>query len=104
MKNSKLVYYSFLHSLGTLIYVALVVVILYNGQNIFGKQMNYLGALAMLLLFVLSAIIVGLFVLGRPILLYLDNQKKEAIKLLFYTVGWLFLFTMITFITLLLIK
>ena len=36
-------------------------------------------------IFILSALITGSLVLGKPILLYLDGQKKEGITLLFYT-------------------
>lgn len=104
MKNNKLVSYSFVHSVGVLLYTALVVFILNNAPKIFGQTMNYLGALALLLLFVLSATIVGLLVLGKPVLLYMDGQKKEAIKLLLYTIGWLLLFTLIIFVILLLVK
>ena len=104
MKNNKLISWSFVHSVGVVIYTALVVLIMSNGDKLFGKQMNYLGALAMLLLFVISATIVGVLVLGKPVLLYLDGQKKEAIKLLFMTIGWLLVFTIIAFVLLLLVK
>lgn len=104
MKNNKLLSWSFVHSVGVLVYTALVVLILSNGEKLFGKQMNYLGALAMLLLFVLSATIVGLLVLGKPVLLYMDGKKKEAIRLLLMTIVWLLIFTLIIFIILLVIK
>ncbi len=104
MKNNKLGAYSFVHSVGVVVYTAIVVLIMNNGEKLFGKQMNYLGALAMLLLFVLSATIVGLLVLGKPVLLYMDGKKKEAIKLLLMTIMWLLIFTLIIFIILLLVK
>ncbi len=31
----------------------------------------------------------GILILGKPILMYLENQKKDALTMLFYTVGWL---------------
>jgi len=34
----------------------------------------------------------GALVLGRPILMYLDNQKKESIKLFGFTLVWLFVY------------
>jgi len=49
----------------------------------------------MLLLFVLSATIVGLLVLGRPVWLYFNSQKQEALKMFFYTLSWLALFTIL---------
>jgi hypothetical protein len=104
LKNSKLPSHSFLHAFGVLIYTALIVLILNNAPKIFGQTMNYLGALALLLLFVLSATIVGALILARPVMLYLSDAKKEAVKMLVYTIGWLLLFTSIAFIILLLIK
>jgi hypothetical protein len=46
----------------------------------------------MLLLFIISASVTGLLVLGKPIHLYLSGLKKEAFVLLFATTGWLVLF------------
>ena len=55
---------------------------------------NFLGPVAFLLLFVLSAAITGALILGRPVVLYLENRKLEAVKLFLYTVGWLFVTTL----------
>ena len=82
MPNSKLITRALLHSLGVLIYVLLIAAFLFNGKNIFGKEDNFLMPTAMLLLLVLSAAVTGSLVLGKPILLYWDNKKTEAIKLL----------------------
>ena len=46
----------------------------------------------MLLLFVVSATITDLLVLGKPIYLYLEGKKKEAFTLLIATLVWLILF------------
>lgn len=85
MKNSKLVLLSVLNSLGVLVYVSLVTLFMNNAQIIFGKADNFLAPVIMLTLFVLSALITGSLVLGKPIMLYFDGQKKESIKLLVYT-------------------
>ncbi len=37
-------------------------------------------------------------------MLYLESQKENAVKLLTYTIGWLFVFTAIALITLALLK
>lgn len=97
MKNSKLIFYSFVNSLGVLAYVIAVALIMQNGGKVFGKTNNLLGSIVFLLLFVISATIVGTLVLGRPILLYLDGLKKEAVKLFSFTVGWLLVFIIIVF-------
>jgi hypothetical protein len=52
------------------------------------------------MLFVFSALVTGGLVLGRPLLLYIDGQKKEGVKLLLFTGLGLFLFTILTFVVL----
>ena len=77
---------------------------MFNADSIFGKMNSFLGPAALLLLFVLSATIVGALVLGRPIYLYLGGSKAEAIKLLAYTIGCLFIITIITFLVIVIVK
>jgi predicted transglutaminase-like protease len=104
MKNSKLIIIGFLGAFGVAIYVAAVSFIMSNGEKIFGKMDNFLGPVAFLLLFVLSAAITGALVLGRPILWYLENRRLEAVKLFLCTLGWLFAITLAVFTALALIK
>lgn len=98
MKKSKLISCGFLNSVGVLVYIALVSFALNNGEKLFGKMPGVQGPVALLMLFVLSAAVTGLLVLGRPIYLYFEGAKTEAVKLLFYTVGWLFALTVLIFL------
>lgn len=84
-----------INSLGTLAYCGLVAYIMINGEELFGKISNIFGIMAFLMLFVLSAAIVGSLVLGKPIIYYLDGKKKESITLLIYTIVILFILTAI---------
>ena len=102
MKKSNNLLESFIIATGTLIYVSAVALLMSNGKNIFGESEDFLIPLFMLLLFVVSASITGLLVLGRPIHLYLNNFKKEAFRLLFSTLAWLILFLVAVVIVLLL--
>ena len=86
LEGKKLFFYGAMHSLGVLAYVSLVVLFMSNAQSIFGKNDNFLTGVMVLLIFILSALVIGSLVLGRPILLYLDGKKAEAVKLLFYTI------------------
>jgi hypothetical protein len=104
MKNSKLLLLALLNSLGTLVYVSAVVLLMTNAQKFFGSPNNFLGSAAILLLFVISATIVGLLVLGRPGHLYFNGFKKEGIALLLFTIAFLFVITAITFLVLVLLK
>jgi len=98
MSHSKFFLRGLVHSILVIIYIALVACIMSNADNLFGQMNDAFGATAFLLLFVLSATIVGGLVLGKPILLYLDGEKKNALSLLFYTVGWLFVWLILFFL------
>ena len=97
MKKPNLIIYGFVHSLGVLIYISLLAWFLFNGEQFFGQKKTFLIPVAMLMLLVLSAAITGALVLGKPILLYLDNQKSDALKLFFYTIGWLAIMAILLF-------
>lgn len=98
MKNS--LQTAFINSIGTAIYITLVSLLMTNGNQIFGQANGVLGGVGILLLFTLSALIVGSLVLGKPLMLYLDGAKKEAVKLLMYTISILALITIIFLIIL----
>lgn len=84
MKNSFKT--ALINSLGTAAYVALVAAIMTRGEQVFGSATGVLGGAAILLLMVLSALVVGSLVLAKPLMLYLDGSKKEAVKLLLQTI------------------
>lgn len=90
-----MVHFSLIHSFGVLAYIALVVTFMQNAEKIFGQEDKPIGAIVFLLLFVMSATIVGGLVLAKPVMLYIDGDKKSAVKMFIYTVGWLFLWFLI---------
>ncbi len=92
MKNISLFLRSFLSAAGTFVYIFGVAWGMSHAERIFGPEENLLIPLFMLLLFVISAATTGFLVLGKPILLYWDGAKKQALILLFATLGWLFAF------------
>ena len=104
MLNKKLVNYAIIHSLGVLAYVSLVVKFMNNAQRLFGKNDNAMTGVVALMIFILSALVTGSLVLGRPIMLYLDGKKSEAVKLLFYTMASLFVLLLLAIGGLLLLK
>ncbi len=104
MKKSDYIFKSFINAGGVFLYISAVAWFSFNSQRIFGgKPDNFLAPLFVLLLFVISASITGLLVLGKPILLYLEGLKKEALKMLFATLAWLVLF-LIAVVILLLVR
>lgn len=97
MKNNTILWRSLGHAVLVFAYTSLVAGLLFQAENIFDNDDTFLIPVGMLLLFVLSATIVGSLVLGRPILMYLEGQKKEAIKFLGGTLLWLFVLVVIIF-------
>ncbi|MFA6447636.1 MAG: hypothetical protein WCW31_05295 [Patescibacteria group bacterium] len=97
MRNKNILY-SFLSSLGVLIYVSGVAWFLSNGEKIFGKSQSMGMPVAFLLVFVLSAAITGSLVFGYPVWQYLDGKKKEALKALGWNLGFLAIFTILALV------
>ena len=105
MNNSKLFKLAALNSLGVLGYVMLVSLVMSNGDKIFGAVDNKVfSPVLFILLFVFSALLTGFLVLGRPIMLYIDGQKKEGVKLLFYTGSCLFVLMLLSMLILIISK
>lgn len=89
MKNNPIVQ-SLIHAVLAVIYISLVALIMSNGERIFGGGPDTIWIpIALLTLFVLSAAIMGVLILGRPILMYVDGHKTAALKFFGYTLGWL---------------
>jgi hypothetical protein len=101
---NKLIQRSLLNALGTIAYVTAIVLTVFNGERIFGQINNTLAPIIFLTLFVLSAAITGGLVLGKPVLMYLDNQKNAALRLFIYTLCWLALAIIILLIVALVLK
>ncbi len=70
-------------------YVFGVVGLMQNAERLFGPDENFLAPVSFLMLFILSVVITGGLILGKPILMFLNGEKAEAVKLFLYTVGWL---------------
>lgn len=104
MCDKKTIKISFLNSSGTLVYVGAVSWFIANGDKIFGKMSGYLAPVAFLLLFVISAAITGILILGKPALLFYEGSQKEAIRLLLLTLAWLALYLGIIFVYLIIVQ
>lgn len=95
----KIIKRAFIDSFGTAAYIILVVSFIFSLQSLFSEKKDVIIIpISMLLLFVSSAAITGFLVFGKPVMLYIDGKKREAISLLIYTLGILFLITLISFI------
>ncbi|MBS3072413.1 hypothetical protein J4477_01100 [Candidatus Pacearchaeota archaeon] len=101
MKNSKIITYAFINAFATALYVILIASFMYIGnQGIFPVTPSIFVPIAMLMLFVFSAALTGSLVLGKPLMLYLDGKKKEAVLLFISTLLIIFLITIVIFLIL----
>ena len=89
---------AFINSVGTFLYILLLVLFVFSLQTFSRQKDIIIIPIALLLLFVSSAAITGFLIFGKPVMLYIDGKKREAISLLGYTLGILFLITLISFI------
>ena len=102
--NKKLLARSFEHALLAFTYIFGIASFFHFGlQKSFSRVPDFFAPIIMLSLLVVSASIMAILVFGKPVMLYMDNQKKEALTMLFYTVGWLAAFLLVTVASVLII-
>jgi len=96
----KIIKRAIIDALGTTVYIIFVSLIMFSLQTFSNQKDIVIIPIAMLLLFVCSAAITGFLVFGKPLMLYIDGKKKDAITLLSYTIGILALITILALIIL----
>ena len=81
-----------INSLLTAAYITAISTFLFYTPQIFANspQKTPLIPIMMLLLLVFSAGLCGMLVFGRPVMWFLEGKKKEAVRLVFSTLGLLF--------------
>jgi len=85
--------YALVEVLVAVLYVLFIGLFFSQAEKIFGPEDTMLSPVAFLLLLVFSVSVMGMTIFARSIMWYLDGQKKEAIKLLFYKLAYLLVFT-----------
>jgi len=104
MLDKKLLTRSFGHALLAFAYIFCIALFFNLGlKKVFGNVPEFFAPIIMLSLLVLSAAVMAILIFGKPVLLYLENQKKEALTMLFYTVGWLASILLLTVVSVLII-
>lgn len=92
------------NSLATALYIVLIVSGISNMKYLEVEEPNFIIPIFMLMLFVFSAALTGTLVFGKPVLLYLEGKKKEAISLLIYTLGTFFILMLLALAILIVFK
>ena len=83
-----------------LLYIALVATFMFYSGSFFNESNEVLSIMMALLLFVFSAVISALIVLGYPIRLALRGEVKQALQIVGYTALFFFIFILIGTFTL----
>jgi len=95
---------AFLQALGLVVYCSLVGLLMWQGEKWFGPPFFFLGPVLFLVLFIASAMISALLILGYPFILFWEKkQTLEALKLVIYTIAWLIFFTFLNLFILIII-
>jgi hypothetical protein len=82
------------------LYVTVVAAVMRNAQTLFGGNGpdTVLAPMGILMLLVVSAATMGLLIFGKPVMLYIDGKKREAVTMASCTVGILAAFTVLVFV------
>ena len=91
-----------INSLSATAYIVLVSLVLTYVPKLVGPMNSVIGPVAMLSLFVLSAAVMGYLFVFQPIQMYLDGDKKPAIKLSLQTLAFFAVITIVIFVFLVL--
>ena len=70
-----------------IVYIILVASVMYYGPQLAGPIDGVIVPIALLSLFVLSAVVMGFLFLYEPMQLYFSGEKKEAIRILVKTIA-----------------
>ncbi len=75
-----------INALSAALYIAIVVSGIYFGPMVFQPEETMLIPIAMLSLFCLSAATMAFIFFYQPITMYLDGEKKAAVRLIIHTI------------------
>lgn len=102
--NKKLLVKTFRNTALAAMYIFLVSQIMLNGEKWFGNSNSIVGPFVILLLFSLSAAVVGGLVFGESMLLFFDNKKRDGVLAAMYSISWFGLYTLLGFLTLIILR
>lgn len=101
--DKKLLLKTFRNTFGAALYIFVVSQVMVHGDKMFGNN-NTFAPFAILLLFSLSAAIVGGLVLGQSVILFLNKKNDDGLKTAIYSIGWMASYTVIALAVLFFLK
>jgi hypothetical protein len=101
LKNQSVPFFAFLQATGLVVYIILLSFFFnFIAPNLPNTTAQFYAPIIMLLLFIISAVISGLLVLGRAGFLFWEKKYKESFTLVGWTVGWGVLYLVLFVVTL----
>ncbi len=101
--NKKILIRTLLSTFLAAVYIFLVSQLMANGEKLFGDANGAIGPFVVLLLFSLSAAVVGGLVFGESVLLLIKGKYSQGIISAVYSVAWLGLYTFLGLLTMFII-
>ncbi len=98
--NKQLLTTTFRNTALAAVYIFLVSQIMQHGSQWFGQKDNFVTPFVVLMLFSLSAAMVGGLVLGQAVILVLEKKTAEGVKSAIYSIGWLAVYTLLGIVAL----
>jgi len=89
------------NALAAFVYVTLVGLFMSHASRLLGEKDTAFTPVAVLMLLVFSAALMGILIFGQPVLWYVDGKKADALYLLGYTMASLLALTLVAFVVLL---
>ena len=97
-RSFSLPFIAFVQALALVIYCFGVGFLMWRGEKWAGPPYSFLGPTLFLVLFVASALISSLLVLGHPFhLFWIQKKPAEGLRLVCLTTGWLVFFVVLFF-------
>lgn len=93
-----------LQAVGVALYCTTIGTIMQNGNKFFGQADTFITPIAVLTMLCVSVLICALIVFKKPYELFFEGKKKEALDVVIYTAISLFIFLLILFVAMAIIK
>ncbi len=89
MDTKQIIGYGLFNAFAAAAYIGLIAFLLSSVGSVIGPIKGPLSSMAFLLVFVISAAVMGVVIFGRPVLWYFNGRKEEAIRLVAATITFL---------------
>ena len=105
--NKTILFKTFRNTISATAYIYFISQVLNNGGSVFGSTSVFSEIAApfiFLLIFVISAAVVGGLVFGETIIQFVNKKVANGVRAAVYSVGWLFIYALVGILLLSILK